>query len=107
MNKKLSDLNKKVVIMEAVSDMTSEFDKDKLIVLSESVKAKTVDEFKKKVQTLKENFINKNVTDDRSNVSLTQLNEGKSVSGNVMNEDDSNVDPSIKKYLDIFSKLKA
>ena len=104
-NKKLSDLNKKVVIMEALQDVPSEFDKDKLTVLSESVKAKTVDEFKKKIQTLKETFItNKNEGNkDRSNITLTQLDEGKKVDHS---NNDSYIDPTIQKYLNVFSKLK-
>lgn len=97
-NKKLSDLNKKLVVLEATSGMTSEFDKDKLTVLSESIKAKTVDEFKKKVQEIKETLIEKS-TPERSNVTQTQLDEGKK-----LEVEETYVDPKIKQYLSAFSK---
>lgn len=99
-NKKLSDLNKKFVVLEATAGMTSEFDKDKLVVLSESIKAKTVDEFKNKVQAIKETIITK-PTPERSNVTQTQLDEGKKVEVEL---EETYVDPKIKQYLSAFSK---
>lgn len=102
LNKKVSDLNKKLILETCSSDLSG-LDKDRLASLAESIKAKTVEEFKKQVNILKESLISKNtINDNRDNVSVTQLNEGKAVT---QEKETSNVDPKIQSYLDVIEKM--
>lgn len=101
LNKKNSELNK-MVILESESEGMTKLDKDRLVNLSKNVKAKTVSEFKKQVQLIKESLnqsSTQNVQDNRDNVSITQLNEGK------QNTVDVPDDYKIKAYVEAFDKM--
>ena len=50
-----------------------------------------------------ESLISKNtINDNKDNVSVTQLNEGKAVT---QEKETSNVDPKIQSYLDVIEKM--
>lgn len=105
LSKKVSDLNKRLIIEEESRDLT-DIDKERLQTLSETVKVKTTEEFKNQIHLLKESLtvpVSSN-SSSRENISQTQLNEGNV---SITQEKESgDVDPKIQAYLDAMLKMR-